>query len=36
MSVDIDNVKKLGCKEVVVGKAIYEKAFSLEELANVV
>ena len=33
---DIDNVKKLGCKEVVVGKAIYEKAISLKELANVV
>ena len=32
---DIDNIKKLGCKEVVVGKAIYEKAFSLRELANV-
>ena len=33
---DIDNVKKLGCKEVVVGKAIYEKAFSLRDLADVV
>ena len=32
---DIDKVNKLGCKEVVVGKAIYEKAFSLRELANV-
>ena len=32
---DIDDVKRLGCKEVVVGKAIYEKAFSLRELANV-
>ena len=32
---DIDNIKKLGCKEVVVGKSIYEKAFSLRELANV-
>ena len=31
---DIHDVKKLGCKEVVVGKAIYEQAISLKELAN--
>jgi len=32
---DIEDVKILGCKEVVIGKAIYEKALSLKELANV-
>tara|TARA_B100000497_G_C7642606_1_gene386366 strand:- start:433 stop:1155 length:723 start_codon:yes stop_codon:yes gene_type:complete len=32
---DIEDVKILGCKEVVIGKAIYEKAVSLKELANV-
>jgi phosphoribosylformimino-5-aminoimidazole carboxamide ribotide isomerase len=32
---DIEHVKILGCKEAVIGKAIYEKAFSLKELANV-
>ena len=32
---DIEGLKILGCKEAVIGKAIYEKAFSLKELANV-
>ena len=31
---DIEAVSALGCKEVVVGKAIYEQAISLEELSN--
>ncbi|MDB9896157.1 1-(5-phosphoribosyl)-5-[(5-phosphoribosylamino)methylideneamino]imidazole-4-carboxamide isomerase [Gammaproteobacteria bacterium] len=31
---DIDAVQTLGCKEVVVGKAIYEHAISLKELSN--
>jgi phosphoribosylformimino-5-aminoimidazole carboxamide ribotide isomerase len=31
---DIHDVKSLGCKEVVVGKAIYEQAISLKDLAN--
>jgi len=31
---DIEALSKLGCKEVVVGKAIYEQAISLKELSN--
>jgi len=33
---DIQDIKGLGCNEVVVGKAIYENAISLRELANAV